>query len=622
MLELTRSSSTAVEVHRFDAYGPLVLTGDEKASSNCSPSQTLRALVRLDNKTCPPLSSVQLRIEQPNGRELSGPPRDSRQLPDWRSRAPYVRLIDAANFLSFLAKQNSEHLTALSVARQITRFRSYRNRVEQRGSVLKALETAARALGIPSQMLTDELSGCETTAELAKLAVALAISSGPSVVLIDAAECHEHGVDLERIAKAVRDVGIPAVYACDRHSCAKLLHSALGRRLVLNTPTSVSERSCVVQQHRHTCKTNVAGSKRVAFGERERGHGLIRFRNVESTWRAAVVLVIGPLLSAMVSSAVPYSNDFAASSRDSTGTEGSGVHPWAATTEVVLTSHGPNPISVWQLLLCSVPVFGVAIASNRLDIGLEGSIIWAAIRCTIQLSLLGLLLVPIFARNAWWQVLGYMSFMVLVAAHEATKRTPYKWNSHIPMYFWVLASLGSTMAAVTAFGLWGVLGVGLRALEAIPVGGMVLNSCLSSTAVALSNSLSELAERKENVEVLLALGATRFEATRDLVRRSVVLGMTPMVSLMSTTGIVSMSGTLWASLFLGKTPLLFINTCDRHVNELATCTAKLGWHVERQPIVMRAVATWHERGMGPDGGRSESVSSDDTHLVGRRTKPV
>jgi ABC-type iron transport system FetAB permease component len=59
----------------------------------------------------------------------------------------------------------------------------------------------------------------------------------------------------------------------------------------------------------------------------------------------------------------------------------------------------------------------------------------------------------------------------------------------------------------------------------------VLNSQLSSSSVALSNCLTTMFERKDTIEVLLALGATRFEASREVVRKSVQLGLTPMSTL-------------------------------------------------------------------------------------------
>ena len=49
---------------------------------------------------------------------------------------------------------------------------------------------------------------------------------------------------------------------------------------------------------------------------------------------------------------------------------------------------------------------------------------------------------------------------------------------------------------------------------------------------------------REQVERLLALGASRSEATADLVGRSVKLAMTPSLNTMSVVGLVSIPGAL------------------------------------------------------------------------------
>jgi hypothetical protein len=47
---------------------------------------------------------------------------------------------------------------------------------------------------------------------------------------------------------------------------------------------------------------------------------------------------------------------------------------------------------------------------------------------------------------------------------------------------------------------------------------------------------------KDQIERLLALGASRYEATADLVGRSVRLAMTPLLNTMSVVGLVSIPG--------------------------------------------------------------------------------
>lgn len=47
---------------------------------------------------------------------------------------------------------------------------------------------------------------------------------------------------------------------------------------------------------------------------------------------------------------------------------------------------------------------------------------------------------------------------------------------------------------------------------------------------------------KDQIERLLSMGATRMEATADLVGRSIKLAMTPLLNTMSVVGLVSIPG--------------------------------------------------------------------------------
>ena len=53
-------------------------------------------------------------------------------------------------------------------------------------------------------------------------------------------------------------------------------------------------------------------------------------------------------------------------------------------------------------------------------------------RCTIQLTILGYILVPIFSYDRWWLVLLYAGFMITIAGAEAVSRpsTVYRVDAH------------------------------------------------------------------------------------------------------------------------------------------------------------------------------------------------
>jgi ABC-type iron transport system FetAB permease component len=60
--------------------------------------------------------------------------------------------------------------------------------------------------------------------------------------------------------------------------------------------------------------------------------------------------------------------------------------------------------------------------SRRLGLSLHSQLVIAAVRCVVQLSLLGYILGPIFDYGEPWLVAAYATFMVWVSAVEAIGR--------------------------------------------------------------------------------------------------------------------------------------------------------------------------------------------------------
>lgn len=204
-----------------------------------------------------------------------------------------------------------------------------------------------------------------------------------------------------------------------------------------------------------------------------------------------------------------------------------------------LTSNGVVVVSNLQLASLVLCLVVALLASQQLGLGVEQKLGVAAVRCVIQLSALGLVLVPILTYNYPPLVLGYIALMMFVAAVEASARPPYVFDAMVVVCF---VSITTTVALFGTFTFTVVLSTGLDAQYCIPIVGMITGQAMSAVSISISNLVTEFAERKSNVEVLLALGASRWEASYDILRSSVILGLTPTLNTMSVTGLVSIPG--------------------------------------------------------------------------------
>src|SRR5690242_5913816 len=128
--------------------------------------------------------------------------------------------------------------------------------------------------------------------------------------------------------------------------------------------------------------------------------------------------------------------------------------------------------------------------------------------------------------------------MTLVAGMAAVGRVR---NRYRRIHLDSIISVWASSWAMTAFALFAVMQRGWQWYEpqyAIPILGMILGNTLGAISLGLDRLGDDLIGRRDQVETLLCLGATRWEAARSAVQTAVGTGMTPMINSMSIVGIV------------------------------------------------------------------------------------
>jgi putative ABC transport system permease protein len=181
---------------------------------------------------------------------------------------------------------------------------------------------------------------------------------------------------------------------------------------------------------------------------------------------------------------------------------------------------------------------------------LEQDIAVAVLRSFLQLTAVGYVIQAIFDSDSLWLVLALLAGMVgfgTWTAHGRAKAVP---GATLPI------ALGLALAACITLGLVLVLGVfEPEPRYLVPVGGMVIGNSMTAVAVALNRLADEMHDRHREIEAMLALGATSFQAARATVARSLRSGMIPLVDSTKTTGIVFFPGTMVGMLIAGADPL-------------------------------------------------------------------
>ena len=212
------------------------------------------------------------------------------------------------------------------------------------------------------------------------------------------------------------------------------------------------------------------------------------------------------------------------------------------------------PLTAGDLALAAVLILVNAAVSLVLRLDLGRRLLLAALRATLQLALLGLVLGWVFSIEGPAVVLSLMVAMGLVAGVEAVRRT----NRRLPGM--QAASMGVMLASsmlVTVYATTVVIdvpGPWYAPQYAVPILGMVLGNTLNGISLGLDTALESFALERERVELLLAHGATRQEASLDVVRRAVQRGMIPILNTMVAVGVIHIPGMMTGQILAGEDP--------------------------------------------------------------------
>src|SRR5215471_814407 len=213
-------------------------------------------------------------------------------------------------------------------------------------------------------------------------------------------------------------------------------------------------------------------------------------------------------------------------------------------------------LNYWELGAASVFVIIDAGLSVIFKLNLHRSLLIAAIRMVVQLTLVGAVLTTLFSLvSPLWTGLAALG-MVLFAGHEAAQRQERGlsgwWSYGLGTGCMMLSSV-----VVTVFAL-------LTALRpnpwydpryAIPLLGMILGNCMTGIALGLDTLTTSLDSRRAAVEARLMLGATRREAVAPVTRQALRSALMPTINSMSATGVVSLPGMMTGQILSGVPPV-------------------------------------------------------------------
>ncbi|MBB5335114.1 ABC transporter permease [Pectinatus brassicae] len=187
--------------------------------------------------------------------------------------------------------------------------------------------------------------------------------------------------------------------------------------------------------------------------------------------------------------------------------------------------------------------------SYREKLCLEKDIIIGSIRAVIQLVLIGLALKFIFGINNAYLTSLILLIMIYNACIVAAQRGQGIAHVKAISFTAIFLSLFLTLGSLVLFNA-----INYTPSQVIPISGMVVGNSMVALGILYRNLISNFADRHDEIEVKLCLGASPHQAAQSLIRNSIKTAMVPTIDSMKTLGIVQLPGMMTGLILAGVAP--------------------------------------------------------------------
>jgi len=213
------------------------------------------------------------------------------------------------------------------------------------------------------------------------------------------------------------------------------------------------------------------------------------------------------------------------------------------------------PLSTYDLSLAALLIGALALVSVRMRLNLATQLVVAALRTTIQLLLIGLILKFIFDRAHPAILVLISGVMLAIAGREVMRRQKRRFTG------WWGYGVGSVSMFISSFIITILALVIIIDTEpwyqpryAIPLLGMMLGNTMNGIALGLDRLIETTWDQRDVVEARLMLGESWKEAIADIRRDSIRSALIPIINSMSVAGLVSLPGMMTGQILGGSPP--------------------------------------------------------------------
>lgn len=215
-------------------------------------------------------------------------------------------------------------------------------------------------------------------------------------------------------------------------------------------------------------------------------------------------------------------------------------------------------ISFLQLLTAYVFILILLVLVRWRKIPREKEIMIATFRMTIQLVLVGYLLMYVFKHMNIYYTVIIIVIMEVFAIHNIFERVKTSISASLKkaiawsMITGTLVSLIYFDFVVVHFAPW------YNPRYFIPIGGMIIGNAMTGITLGVSTLLEGMKSRRHLVEAALMLGSTPYEAAKGIINHAFDSAILPTINNMVGMGIIFLPGMMTGVILSGSSPLTAI----------------------------------------------------------------
>lgn len=215
-------------------------------------------------------------------------------------------------------------------------------------------------------------------------------------------------------------------------------------------------------------------------------------------------------------------------------------------------------LGLWQMISAYVFVLIVILLTKMKNLDREKQIILACFRMTLQLTIVGYLLIYIFESKSIIMTISVVAIMELFAIRNIVKLTKFK----VSKYMLKVIAFSLVVGTITCiiYFLYVVIRINppFNPQYVIPISGMLLGNSMTGISIGINRLNDDMKSGSKDIEAYLMLGADARTASSNAIKNSFDAAILPTINSMMSIGIVSLPGMMTGQILSGISPIISI----------------------------------------------------------------